>query len=131
MIEIQISGVESLLAKLTSAQGNSKLRAPMDKSVKLLEQRMKKYPPQRAGSHYVRTRRLGPSWTTEIAENANGLVGKVGNNTEYGPFVQSQQFQARIHRGRWQTDAQVMESERPTIERYFQEAIDKALNAEI
>ena len=41
MIEIQISGVESLLAKLTSAQGNSKLRAPMDKSVKLLEQRMK------------------------------------------------------------------------------------------
>ena len=138
MVEIQINGVDELLAKLGAAQGKNKLREPMDKALKLIEREMKIYPDQRPGSKYRRTLQLKKHWTTApIQETANGLIGKVGNNVEdangnpYAPFVQSQQFQAQVHRGRWQTDAQVLNQERPTIERYFQEAIDKALNAEI
>ena len=170
MVEIQISGIDSLLTKLTSAQGRNKLRAPMDKSVKLIERRMKKYPPPpemqgparvpvysfktKAGAtvyirsnkasgegiswisarklRYKRTHRLGNSWTTEVQETGDGLIGKIGNNTEYAPFVQHDPMfpiphQARVHQGRWQTDAQMMNQEQPTIERYFREAIDKAL----
>ena len=43
------------------------------------------------------------------------------------PFVYSDMFQARFHRGRWRTDKQAMEKNEPAIVADFGHAIDRAL----
>ena len=144
MDSIENTGIDQLMRKLQSMEDvNNVLRPPMQRAVFRLQRDMANYPPQRPGSRYVRgqgwanaqgrvirqtSERLGQSWTTDIKESNRGLSGKIGNNTSYGPFVQSQQFQAAVHRGRWQTDAQVVESNRARIVADFEQAIQRALD---
>lgn len=124
--EIEITGVEQLNAKLQRLQQRldtddpgSTVRRVMSRAVIRVQAGMMHYPPQRAGSWYRRTGTLGRRWTTEIINTGDGLVGKVGNNTEYGPMVQSELFQANVHAGTWQTDRDVMDKEEPEIQREF------------
>jgi len=141
-VTIEIKGTDALIAKLGKAQGAAILRDPMRRAVLRLQYDMQEYPPQRAGSRYVRGRgmadadgvvrrltsqQLGKRWTTKIAPEGSALVGHVGNNVSYAPFVQSQKFQVRIHRGRWQTDVQVMNKNAATIIGDFEAAIRRAL----
>ena len=63
-----------------------------------------------------RTGTLGRRWTHEITRGGGTVRGEVGNNTEYGPYVQSDEFQAGFHRGRWVTDLQAAEAEASLIE---------------
>lgn len=128
MASIEIHGIPELFAKLGSAAATSTLRPPMQRSVFRLEAGMKKYPPQRGGTSYRRTGTLGRRWTSRISQDANGLEGKVGNNTSYGPFVQSQMFQAATHRGLWQTDQEIATRETPFIVADFDQAIQEALD---
>lgn len=89
---------------------------------------MKSYPPQRSGSSYVRTGTLGRRWVTEPVKHiAEGLQGTIGNNTPYGPWVQSSAFQAYMHRGRWQTDQDVVREEQQFIIRLFENAVSNAM----
>jgi hypothetical protein len=127
MASIEVQGVSELIAQLGVAETVSVLRPPMQRAVYRLQAAMAHYPPQRAGSAYRRTGTLGRRWTTRIVERAGGLEGKVGNNTVYGPFVQSQMFQASVHRGRWQTDQQVLDEQTATITADFERAIEAAL----
>ena len=127
MTTITIKGVDELVAKLGKAAAIETLRPPMKRAVVRLQRGMAEYPTLRAGSSYVRTGTLGRRWTTRVLRSAGGLRGKVGNNTSYGPFVQSRQFQASIHRGRWQTDEQVVERNEGAIVQDFTRAIDEAL----
>lgn len=142
MVEIEIRGTDALIAKLGRAQATTVLRAPMQRAVLRIKRDMQEYPPQRPGSRYVRGRgmadangvvahrtsqQLGKRWTTKVAQAGAYLEGKVGNNVTYAPFVQSRQFQARIHRGRWQTDAQVVDRLSRTIVGDFEATIAEAL----
>lgn len=127
MASIEIKGVNQLIRKLGEATAANALRPPMERSVMRLQRDMADYPPQRPGSAYVRTGTLGRRWTKEVTQSGGGLVGKVGNNTAYGPFVQSQQFQADVHRNRWQTDEQVVKRNEAAIVQDFRRAIEKAL----
>lgn len=127
MIDIYIDGLDELNHKLGEAATTHILRRPMNQSVIHLEGQMKVYPPQRSGSSYRRTGTLGRRWTHSISESPNEIRGTVGNNTAYGPFVQSRQFQVRVHQGRWQTDEQVIEDEQLTIEDFFRFAVNEAL----
>jgi hypothetical protein len=141
-VSIEISGVDRLIAKLGRVEGTRVLREPMQRAVLRLKADMQEYPEQRPGSRYVRGRgmanaagvvehrtsqQLGKRWTSRIAGSGAELTGKVGNNVTYAPFVQSRQFQARVHRGRWQTDVQVMERNRNAIVGDFEAAIRRAL----
>jgi hypothetical protein len=124
--DIEINGIEELRRELAQIQaeldaGNpsSDLRNAMDRSVKRVQYRMMDYPPQRTGSRYVRTGTLGRRWTTLIVAEGDSLFGKVGNNTEYAPQVQSKELQAKVHEGVWQTDEQVMQEEKAFIEGEF------------
>jgi hypothetical protein len=47
--------------------------------------------------------------------------------TEYAPLVQSEALQARVHKGRWQTDEQVLRQELGNIQRFFETAINEAV----
>ena len=130
MASIRIEGVDKLLRKFNSLrQIHSILRPPMQRSVMILQADLAKYPSPRPNSSYVWTGTLGRSWTPRVRTEGDRLVGRVGTKVIYAPFVQSQQFQANIHRGRWQTDVQVLERNRTRIMRQFESAIEQALEA--
>lgn len=127
-MSIDIKGLDRLYRKLGKAAAMQTLEKPMQRSVLRLQRRMQDYPPAPAHSSYIRTGTLGRRWTTRIERSGNGLVGKVGNNTEYGPLVQSSRFQTRFHkRTGWTTDDQVVREEQAAIVADFQATIDKAL----
>lgn len=152
-MSIQIRGLDKLYRKLERAAATKTLEKPMQRAVLRLQRRMQEYPPAlasiqgpssmpvrfntrsgravnfvaRVPQDYKRTGTYGKRWTTRINKSGNGLVGKVGNNVRYAPFVGSEQFQARVHRGRWNTDARVVQQEAPGILADFQRTIDQAL----
>lgn len=127
-MSIEIRGVDKLLKKLGKVQTHTVLEPPMRRAVLRLQRDMQEYPPQPANSLYRRTGTLGRRWTTRITRSASGLSGRVGNNTRYAPWVQSQRFQRGIHqRTGWPTDIQVIERNRAAIVDDFKRAIDRAL----
>jgi hypothetical protein len=129
MAEITIQGIDALMRKLNNAQDvNNVLRPPMQRSVFRLQRDMAQYPPARPNSSYIRTGTYGRRWTTQLNESGQGLTGEVGNNTAYGPFVGSQQFQAAIHRNRWLTDQRAVDNNRQRIVDDFEQAIQRALD---
>ena len=127
MAQITIEGVEELQAKLGKIAARSVLKRPMQRSVYRLQRYMANYPASSATSSYRRTGTLGRRWTTKVKETTSGLEGRIGNNTEYGPWVQSSRFQAGVHQGRWQTDEDSIKDNKRAITQDFQNAIDKAL----
>jgi hypothetical protein len=77
---------------------------------------------------YRRTGNLGRKWTTHVSTSSNGIEGTVGNNTDYGPYVQSASGQAAYHQGTWNnTDLAVFNRNHAGIERDFLTAIERAL----
>ncbi len=126
-VSIQIKGVDELIRKLGKVEGTKHLRPPMQRAVYRLQARMAQYPAQRTNSSYRRTGTLGRKWTSKIEQGNGSITGKVGNNASYAPLVQSYRFQARIHRGLWQTDRYVVDTEYRTIVRDFENAISEAL----
>ena len=145
MADIQINGLEELVRKFNGLEKVTELlRPPMQRAVLRVQAKMAKYPPQRPGSRYVRGRgwadkngkvkrltseNLGKKWTTKVDRVAGGITGKVGNNVSYGPFVQSKQFQAKVHQGRWtNTDEVVLAQELPAITADFNATVQAELD---
>lgn len=127
-MSIKIEGIEELFRKLDQATAVQTLVPPMQRAVLRLQSRMANYPPAPPRSRYRRTGTLGRRWTTRVTQESDGVRGTVGNNTVYGPLVQSSRFQTRIHqRTGWQTDRSVLEEERDAIVADFQRAISEAL----
>lgn len=126
-LRIEVEGLDDVLKRLDSVSSIRTLEPAMWKAVYRLQADMQEYPPARASSPYVRTGTLGRRWTARVSTAGNELRGVVGNNTLYAPFVQSSRFQARVHRGRWRTDLQVLDANRAAIVRDFQAAIAAAL----
>jgi hypothetical protein len=126
-MNIEIRGIDELQRKLGQVASTEVLRRGMQKVVYRVQGRMADYPPPPASSTYRRTGTLGRKWTTDVAVTGDGVQGKVGNNTGYGPWVQSDMFQARVHKGRWQTDRQVLREEEDNLVSIMQDEIDRAL----
>jgi hypothetical protein len=76
---------------------------------------------------YVRTGKLGQSWATRVEGDGNELIGRVGTNLNYAPYVESAALQASIHEDRWHTDAQAVEQLRDKIVARFRAAVEGAL----
>lgn len=142
---VTIKGLDALYRKLDKAAAQKTLEAPMQRGVLRLQARMQEYPPalsprqgpvsartSRRGARafrggYRRTGTYGRRWTTRVTKSGEGLVGKVGNNVAYGPYVGSARWQAKVHQGRWNTDDQVIKEEAPAIVADFAREIDRAL----
>lgn len=130
MIEIEIRGIEEAVRKMGQVGAMETLRPAMLRGLYRLQRRMANYPPAPPRSSYRRTGTLGRRWTTAvpiITASGTNIMGRIGNNTMYGPFVQSAQFQARQHRGRWPTDEQVMREETDAITKDFEATIRAAV----
>lgn len=87
----------------------------MDRALILLQGDAADYPEATADSTYRRTGTLGRLWAggarvvkMEGSGAGFSLVGRVGNATPYGPYVQDPDRQAQMHRGRWRTTDQVV-----------------------
>lgn len=129
-VTVDVQGGDRLIAKLGAMQAIAVLRPPMQRAQYRLQADISDYSNVRArrNSKYERTGTLGRSWTVSpIEEFPDGIEGKIGTNLRYAPFVQSKRFQAEIHRGRWHTDAMVMERQRRRILADFRRAITDAL----
>lgn len=152
MASIEIRGVDELIRKLGSVEGVKVLEDPMRRSVNRLQRDIANYdavPKMRPGEwaaktslkqkraywfkvkqlgkHPGSTGTLGKRWTTRITRSQGGLTGKIGNNTAYAPWVQSEKWQARMHRKRWKTDQEVTYNNRNAIVADFEREIRKAL----
>jgi hypothetical protein len=135
-LSISITGVDRLVRNLGLATAQAVLTPPTERATTRLKDDLKEYPPPPPGSGYVRTGDLGRAWKSRRpSRTMSGLEGGVFNAVRsrrtgkaYGPFVQKQGEQATVHRGRWQTDADVVAANRRDIEQDFARAIEKALS---
>lgn len=78
--------------------------------------RARHYPPPLPRQRYVRTYKLRGGWTSAGGGFVSRLLGSktlvhVQNAVSYAPYVQLRERQAAIHRGRWTTTADIVESE--------------------
>ena len=131
---IRIEGVDRLLAKLGKLGAVTILKPPMQRAVYRIMGDVKQYPPEPAGTKYrrgqdPRSEDLGGRWTGRVTPDAAAVLGKVGNNASYAPWVQSHQFQAR-HMSHWKrhTDLAIIDKNRKAIVDDFAREIAKAIN---
>lgn len=137
-MNIEIKGMAEAIAKLGKTKVIEILRSPMQRGLYRLQYVMQDYPPAPPNSRYIRgygfrggprtSENLGKRWTTRIETSANGITGKLGNNASYGPLVQSERFQTRVHRRTgWPTDAQAVKKNEKDIVADFERTIQQAL----
>ena len=124
---IHVEGLDRIIRKLGRLKAFSELRPAMERGVAMLHEAVADYPPPPEGSTYRRTGTLGRRWTTKV-ETLTTFQGTIGNNTVYGPYVQDEAKQARMHKGRWQTIQSVVEEKRSAIVADFQALIRRILN---
>lgn len=111
-------GDETLVAGLAAFNVRALGAAPLAAWMEVVRDDMERYPPERPGQIYARTGNLGAAWRNapaKIAGTAWGLSGELVNPTSYGVWVQRDERQGgpaqnrAYHKGRWQTDEQVVE----------------------
>jgi hypothetical protein len=147
-ISITVTGVDEIVKKLGSGWAVAAMRKPMEDSLLSVLDYMQDYPgpPQRPYPNmlrtpkqrrwffralklgliqvpYVRTGKLGQSWTWTIGNVPGGLHGKVGTNMAYAKYVQNAGDQALIHQGNWRTDAGAIQELRNDIVARFRRDI--------
>ena len=128
-MQIDISAdIDDAMAMLQRAQGNvpEALGNGLDEAAFIVEGAMKVYPLQRSTT-YVRTGRLGRSWTTRPIREPGAIGRSIGNNTKYAPWVQSSELQAWMHRGWWQTDEQVLADNQRAIVEVITDALVRGI----
>ena len=144
------SALNKAFSRLGTAHMQQVLRPPMEASLLSLQDALTDYPPPSTGKvrfktakqrryffwavsngviqvPYVRTGKLGQSWTWKITTTGSGLRGEVGTNLPSARWVQNVHSQARIHRGNWLTDYGAVQMKRDEIGRRFRSAIRAAL----
>jgi len=151
-MQINQGSVDSLFRRLDRIAAVEVLRPPMEESLQILQDDLTDYPgpPQRPYPKmlrtakqrryffwalkegiiqvpYVRTGKLGQSWTYKITDTGAGLRGVVGTNMSYAKVTQNGESQAMIHRGNWLTDARAVTQRRGAIGKRFAVAIRRAL----
>jgi hypothetical protein len=117
---IRVEGAAGAAASFRQAARQvGALQTPIWRSLLMMERELKVYPPPPPMSSYVRSGRLGASWNSMVTGNS----GILQTNVPYSIWVQSAQYQAFQHRGRWQTDEQVLRRLEPEIVRNFTDAL--------
>ncbi len=128
-MNIELRGLDNLERLLGSMASAETLRPGMERAVLNVKAEVMRYPRQRIGSSYTRTHVLENAWDTIVTTVGGNVQGRIGNNIEYGPFVKSRRFQAQVHRGRWATVEDVVESGRirARVTEFLQDEIDQVL----
>lgn len=156
MPELEIEGLDALYAKLDRLAAMRRVSGALLAGGAMIKSAMQLYPAQVAltrksvygrsfvsdrqrrfffyalkkgilHSPYRRTNVLGNKWTVEAQDG--GLTVEVGNNTPYGPYVQSARLQTKYHKAAgWQTDAAVLERQAPAVVGLVRDAIQAEID---
>lgn len=108
------------------------LHAATEDATQLWLREMRLYPTQRPNSTYRRTETLHRSWARTVTRVTGGVRGEVfssGQTAPYNIYVQHHLFQAVVHRGRWQTEAQVYQNTQLHVIRFFEVHTQRAVQA--
>lgn len=104
----EFKGLDQLQAKMSKLLHlKDELKKTTDKAVKFVEGEIPPYPS--ATSSYQRTGTLGRTMYSEVREFGSEVVGVIGNNTVYAPWVISSERigsrgpQAGFHESKWYT----------------------------
>lgn len=107
----QIAEVIELIKKVDTLP---KVMSPkLQKTAEEIKQKMKKYPPPRPSSTYIRTGALGRSWYRRTTTNKKSVRTAIfSEDVEYAPYVQKgagdgEPSQAWMHERHWQTHTNV------------------------
>ena len=130
---IVIIGIERLTEKLVRIQVGIQPvgERSMLEAIEYIHQETPAYPVRPPASTYVRTGTLGRSvhgmrgdaeGSLSRVERGLGsdVVGFVGTNIEYAPWVISEDKQAKMHRGRWWTLQGVVRKSWAGVRRIFE-----------
>lgn len=127
-ISVDAANVSALLSRAPERISLA-MRGSMEDATTFVLARVRRYPPQRPGSGYIRTGTLNRSWSKRVEGSGLNIRGTVGSNGAMAPYnrlVQSRRDQAIIHQGRWQTIEDVAEQEQNTVVRMFQDRLAAA-----
>ncbi len=127
--------MQALTVKVDPTAAKAAFRTRRDKLIAIVapafetisvraERKLKSYPPDRG---YRRTGTLGRRWQRRTIKTARMIRVTLFNMTPYGRWVQSQESQAWMHRGIWQTDVDVLEEIKPDAVREVSGALIRGL----
>lgn len=128
IIQVDDRKLRGLLKRIDPGQNKTLLKTPAHLSGQLLLERMQAYPAPISTSKYRRTNTLKRGWKNSNSATSDGWKVVVGNEVSYSKYVQREDSQARIHRNRWSTEAQVLRANLPDIRRIFVSEIDREIN---
>jgi hypothetical protein len=112
MMEIIITGLDDLINDFERIHKDLKktLEIATHKAMDYVHSTVPPYPAPRPNQTYQRTETLGRSITTEVRNLGSDIIGAIGTNTVYAPWVISDEAvpglggpQAWMHKGRWWT----------------------------
>lgn len=130
MTSITIEGLDKLERKLGRLDAIAALQEPMHKATKRIYAETQNYPPPPPGSKYVRKHSggLAGSWVERVSVRRQTLVGIVGTDISYGPFVMHPTKQAWMHKGRWPTTDDIVDKQKRAIMADFETAIRRTID---
>jgi len=137
LITLEIEGAEALLRKFGVLGSLDILEDPVKRGALLIAAALAVYPNEKENSSYVRggpkSQKLGATWlgSTERTrrDGSDSILGIVGTNVTYAPWVQSERFQTAMHRETgWKTDQAVAQEKRAEIMRNFENQIANYLD---
>jgi hypothetical protein len=99
---------------------SDELYTTMDKAMQYIHSKVPPYPAPPPMSRYTRTGSLGRSITTKVEMvGSHDVIGKIGSNIVYAPFVIGHEKQASVHKGRWYTLFDVVDKSMPRVRWIF------------
>jgi hypothetical protein len=132
---IVIKGLDQLQKKFNGlADFKSGLKKTTDKATKYVWGEIPPYPSPSATSSYRRTGTLGRTMYSEVRELGSEVVGIIGNNTTYAPWVISAERigdrgpQAGFHSGRWYTLQGVVQKAKNGVIQIYKDWIKGLIN---
>jgi hypothetical protein len=134
---IILKGWDHLEAKLKRIAGgmHDMRMTATQKAVIYVHGEVPPYPPAPPTSTYIRTGTLGRSITTEVRELGSQIVGVIGSDVVYAPWVISDEAvgdagpQAKAHRGRWYTLQGVVRKAKNAIVNIYLEELRNLLRS--
>lgn len=147
---IEVIGLEDVLKRLGDAASPAVLAKGMHRAVAIVQKAVAVYPPASGRSMgpfkserqrryvmvlvstgqipYRRTGTLGRRWTTSVEGSGVDIVGRIGNNTTYGPYVMGNEgTQASYHVGTWPRAVEVAERNKGEVVNCFAVVAQEAL----
>jgi hypothetical protein len=108
--------LDKLGRAFTPAEFRKAILPGMKRGFYMVHQHLPPYPSPPENSSYVRTGKLGQSITEEVTAQGNDVVGVIGSNIQYAPYViGGDDEQAWMHEGRWWQLPNVVEKDLDAI----------------